>query len=109
MSMVKADAMNARRNERNRKMNKKNVKTVNPKKQRKITRKLLDRHLDVEKVLLLYFAALDAGAPLTATRIINMRGGITVAEAEALVRFINIEAAENNSLVRVVLEMKSEA
>ena len=84
-------------------MHKQKPKT-NPKKIRRDAKRRLNRQLTIDEVRRLYSAALEAGAPVMATRIIDMRGGISVAEAEALVVLVNIEAAANGSLTRVVVE-----
>lgn len=82
-------------------MNKTNKTTSNPKKIRRAVKEREYRPLTVEESLRLYRAAVDAGAPVTAQRVINMCGGITFAEAKALVAMINLEAALNGSTVRV--------
>ena len=89
-------------------MNKTNKITRNPKKIRRAEQRRQDRPLAVEAMLRLYSAAIRAGAPLMAEKILNIRGEITLAEAEALVALVNVEAASNGSMNRVVFEMKSE-
>ena len=79
---------------------------TNPKKIRREMKARLNRQLEAEEVRRLVSAAVGADAPIMARRIAGMRGGITVAEAETLVRFINAEAAVNRSPVRVTVEVK---
>ena len=84
-------------------MNKTNKTTRNPKKIRRSEKRQLNRPLAVEAMLRLYSAAIQAGAPLMAEKILNIRGEITLAEAEALVALVNVEAAANGSMNRVVV------
>lgn len=84
-------------------MNKPNKITRNPKKIRRAAQRRLDRPLAVEAMLRLYSAAIQANAPLMAEKILNIRGEITLAEAEALVALVNVEAAANGSMNRVVV------
>lgn len=87
-------------------MNKTNKTTRNPKKIRRAVKERENRQLTVEEMLRLYSAAIEAGAPVTAQRVISMRGGISVAEAEMLVALTNIEAASNGSTVRVGMKIQ---
>ena len=83
-----------------------NRKTKNPKKTRRVEKKRLNQALTIDTVLRLYGAAIQAGAPVMAQKILNMRGEITVAEAEALVSLVNVEAEANGSMTRVVVKVK---
>ena len=78
-------------------------KTKNPKKLRRAAKARLNRKLTDDQAQRLYNAAIQAGAPVMAEKILNIRGGITVAEAKALVALVNIEADVNHSLTHVVL------
>ena len=89
--------------ERKTTMNKTTKKTRNPKKIRRSEKRQLSRPLAVEAMLRLYSAAIQADAPLMAEKILNIRGEITLAEAEALVALVNVEAAANGSMNRVVV------
>lgn len=82
--------------------------TKNPKKLRRAAKAQLNRKLTAEQVQRLYHAALDADAPVMAEKILNMRGGITVAEAKALVLLVNTEADANHSMTRVILHVRGE-
>ena len=64
----------------------------NPKKMRRQAKSALQRELTVEEILQLHNAAVLTNAPSTANTILNMRGGITEAEAEALLLFARIES-----------------
>ena len=64
---------------------------TNPKKIRRARKAQLNRQLTVDEVLHLYSAAIAAGAPVLASRIINIRGGITVAEGQALMALASAE------------------
>lgn len=85
-----------------------NKTTRNPKKVRRAAKAQLDRRLTIDAVLKLYHAALDANAPIMAEKIVNIRGGITVREAKALVRLVNTEADVNHSTSRVILRIPGE-
>ena len=84
-----------------------NKTTRNPKKLRRAEQRRLNRQLTAGEIMQVFSAALRAGAPVMADKIISMRGGITVAEAEALVALVNVEAEANGSMTRVVVERKS--
>lgn len=87
---------------------KNNKTTRNLKKLRRAAKARLNRKLTADQVQRLYHAALDADAPVMAEKILNMRGGITVAEAKALVRLVNVEADVNHSVTRVILRVRGE-
>lgn len=89
-------------------MNKPKNKTRNPKKLRREAKSRRSRELTLDQATQLFNAAVRAGAPVMAEKILNIRGGITVAEAEALVALVNVEAEANHSMTRVVVEAKSE-
>lgn len=87
----------------------KNKKTTrNPKKLRRAAKARLNRQLEPAEVQRLYNAAIQADAPVMAEKILNIRGGITVAEAKALVRLVNTEADVNHSMTRVILHVRGE-
>ena len=83
-------------------------KTKNPKKLRRAAKARLNRKLTGEQVQRLYNAAIQADAPVMAEKILNIRGGITVAEAKALVQFVNAEADVNHSRTHVILLVRCE-
>ena len=85
---------------------KNNRKSTNPKKLRRAEQRRLNRQLTAGEIMQVFSAALRAGAPVMADKIISMRGGITVAEAEALVSLVNVEAEANGSMTRVVVKVK---
>ena len=71
-----------------------NKATTNPKKIRRARKAQLNRQLTIDEVLHLYSAAIAAGAPVIASRIINIRGGITVAEGQALMALARVEGGK---------------
>lgn len=85
-----------------------NMKTKNPKKIRRVEKNRLNQPLTIDTMLRLYLAAIQAGAPVMAQKILNMRGEITLTDVEALVAFVNVEAEANGSMNHVVMELKKE-